>query len=279
MPTVNRRTLDNEYKKSVWIIHEHSRARTHQHTDLKIFFFSTFLKETIPVGSANIDGPNKFNKNFLGRMQTPLVRVKKENVDEDMMVDRNKDEAAAAAAADGLFTTTVKKEEDDMMMMDNMFRQASSHHQNNKKTKKLITMEQATKQEILMRGRYEEMDAYNDCNRINDEEIKAVMDKMNNYVYSLFKEGQCTTTLLEMCDQINVVVGKWNNTVATQQDNMSEYVANMINYYTELHELYTTMQKNENKRRNPASIFNTVQVGIQTVTLSNENKSIRSSMF
>lgn len=154
-------------------------------------------------------------------------------------------------------------------------------HAQPKKAKKTATLEEAATQFSSLRKQNIEMERYNECNHVNTEAVKESMDRLVNYCYALFKDGQCTTKLLEMCDNVSQDVTKWNMTVATQQNNMEDYVRNMVAYNAELHELHSSMQRsdNNNRRKNPASPFNTVQVGIETIPISNENKAIKSSMF
>lgn len=126
---------------------------------------------------------------------------------------------------------------------------------------------------------YHETEAYDETNRSNTEEIRLTLQALEEYVYRLYGEGEATMTMVSHFTQLFQLVTEWNSVITAQQKNMRDLVSNAIIYYTELYDKHnelTRLVSGPNRRKNPASPFNTVQTDVETILVSNENRALKS---
>ncbi len=139
---------------------------------------------------------------------------------------------------------------------------------------------QMTKGLASIVSQYAETEQFDKANLTSTEEMNNAIREMENYVYRMHKEGEVTTNIFNYLNGVIEVTRKWNERITQQQQHMKDYVLNSINYNKELHTLYNEVTKKQNlygrQKRDPASVFNTVQPEIDYMTLNNDNGAILS---
>lgn len=127
---------------------------------------------------------------------------------------------------------------------------------------------------------YQQTEAYSETNRVNTQAIVAKLKALENYTHLVFGEGKCTMTFVQHYTELAELLHQCCAVIDAQQRNMADLVANSVIYYSELYDRHNELQRmgaaGQPRRKNPASPFNTVQAQVDTIPLSNENRTVKS---
>jgi hypothetical protein len=121
---------------------------------------------------------------------------------------------------------------------------------------------------------------YGSVNAQSTQQLRAVIQRLQNYVYSMYTDGEVAATIFGLCAELTDIVEHCNATVTSQQVNMRDLTLNAIIYYTALHEKMTEVNRKlgqaANRDRDAASVFNTVRSDIESVAIDNQNDAVKS---